>query len=178
MRAALAPVAPLATALAASLAASLAACGGDVDLTGVYRVESAVSSRPCGDDQPIADPPAYLKFERGEAFGSTFYSYVACTDAAATECAATGGLLEGFFEPRDDGWLGYSSYASGPDADCELQIQEKTATLDGGRLVVEEHIYREGHLALPPGGCTPGEAEARDDAMPCVAHDRITAARL
>jgi hypothetical protein len=162
----------------AAALAILAACGDPVDLTGVYRVESAVASSPCGDDRAVADPPGYLKFGKGELFGSPFYSYVECADEAATDCAAAGGLVEGFFEPRDDGWVGYSSYATGPDADCELRVQEKSATLGDGRLVVEEHVYREDHVALPPGGCTPAEAEARDDAMPCVEHRRMIATRL
>jgi len=160
------------------LAAAAAACGGDaVDLTGVYRVDSAVESAPCGEDRPVARPPAYLKFSRGDFLGNPFYSYEACTDAAAADCAPIGGLLEGFFEPRDHGWAGYSSYASGPDGDCQLRIQDKAATLGDGVIVIEEHVYREDHVALPAGGCTPAEAEHRGDAMPCVAHARTIATR-
>lgn len=161
------------------LAVALAACGGgDVDLTGVYRVDSSVASAPCGDDRPIADPPAFLEFVKGDLLGTPFFSYFECTDAVGTDCAPVGGLLEGFFEPRDDGWVGFSSYASGPDADCMLRIEEKSATLHGDTLVVEEHAHGEDHAAVPAGGCTPLEAEARGTAMPCVAHARMTATRL
>jgi hypothetical protein len=161
------------------LAVVVVACGGgEVDLTGVYRVESAVRSAPCGDDRAVVDPPAYLKFSRGELFGGPFYSYVECADEAATDCVVVGGLLEGFFEPRDHGWVGYSSSATGPDADCQLRVQEQEATLGDDVLLVEEHVHREDHVALPPGRCTPAEAEARGDAMPCVSHARTIATRL
>jgi hypothetical protein len=164
--------------LSVAVAAAAACGGGDVDLTGVYRVDRAVASAPCGEDRPVADPPAFLEFSRGDLFGNPFYAYVECTDAAATDCVAVGGVLEGFFEPRDDGWDGYASSASGADDDCQLRVDDRSATLDGDVLVVEEHVYREDHVALPPGGCLPDEAEARGEAMPCVAHSRMIATRL
>jgi hypothetical protein len=162
-----------------AMAAAAAACGGgDVDLTGVYRVDRAVASSPCGEDQPVADPPAYLEFSRGDLFGNAFYSYVECTDAAATDCVSVGGVFEGFFEPRDDGWGGFASSASGSDAACQLRIDDRSATLREDVLVIEEHVYREDDVALPPGGCLPDEAEVRGEAMPCVAHSRIVATRI
>ena len=160
-------------------ATAAAACGGDdVDLTGVYRVDRAVASMPCGEDVPVADPPAFLKFSKGDLFGSPFYSYVECTDAAATDCAPGFGLFDGYFEPFDDGWSGYTSSSSGSDADCLLRIDDRTATLRGDVIDVEAYVYSEEHVALPPGGCQPEEAEARDDAMPCVSHEQILATRV
>jgi hypothetical protein len=44
----------------------VAACGPDeVDLTGMYRVDTNVGSRPCGADQPLMMQPPYVKFAKG-----------------------------------------------------------------------------------------------------------------
>jgi hypothetical protein len=164
---------------AVALAALLAACGDDVvDLTGVYRVADAVASAPCGDDRQVVPRPAFLRFSRGDFQGHPFFAYAECMDEAATDCVSAGGVLEGLFEPRDHGWGGFSSYATGSDGDCQLRIQDKAATLGDGVLLLEEHVYREDHVALPPGGCLPTEAEARGAAMPCISHARTIATRI
>jgi hypothetical protein len=154
---------------------ALTACGGDVDLSGVYRVDSSVSSSPCGADVPDPTPPAFLSFSRGDFLGSDFFSYAECTDAAATDCRASGGLLEGFFEPRDAGWFGYASFASGPDGSCSLGLDERSATLDGSTLTIESHSYRQDDVDAP---CQPAEAEVRGHDMPCTSHSLIVARRL
>lgn len=166
---------PSLTAAAATAALATSACSDDVDLEGVYRVESSVASEPCGSDLPEADPPAFLKFTRGELLGRAFYSYAECTDAAATDCASSGGLLEGLFEPRDDGWSGTASFASGIDGNCSLGLDERSATLAGATITVESHAYRQEGVDVR---CDPAEAEARGRAMPCVAHEQIIATRL
>jgi hypothetical protein len=163
---------------AAAAASTAAACGGDVDLTGVYRVDRAVASMPCGEDQPIVDPPAFLKFTKDEFFGTPFFSYDECTDAAGADCVSGGGLFAGYVEPFDDGWSGYTSFSSGPDSDCLLTIDDRTATLRGDVIDLEAHVYSEEHVMLPAGGCEPEEAEARGEAMPCISHEQILATRI
>ena len=164
--------------LAAAAAAVAAACGGDVDLTGVYRVDRAVASMPCGEDQPVMNPPAFLKFSKGDFFGTPFFSYDECTDAAATDCTSGGGLLGGFFEPFDDGWSGHSSSSSGFGGSCTLRIDDQTATLRGDVIDIEARVFSEEDVALPSDRCQPEEAEARGDTMPCISHEQILATRI
>ncbi|HWO20187.1 MAG TPA: hypothetical protein VNO30_15480 [Kofleriaceae bacterium] len=159
-----------------AVAAAAAACGGDVDLTGVYRVDRAVASMPCGEDQPVVNPPAFLKFTKGDFLGIPFFSYDECTDAAATDCVSGGG--GGYFEPFDDGWSGFVSSSSGFDGKCSLRIDDQKATLRGDVIDIEAHVYSEEDVALPSERCQPEEAEARGDTMPCVSHEQILATRV
>lgn len=152
-------------------------CSDEVDLTGVYRVDVEVASAPCGDDAPVVDGFAYLKFTRGELFGTPYYAYAECTDADAADCTAVGGLFEGFFEPIEGGWLGNTTYSSTAGLNCTLWMIEKTAILDGSRLAVEVHSYQ-GLVELPNEKCTPDEAERRGAELPCVQHHLIEATRL
>jgi hypothetical protein len=163
-------------ALVLVLIASVAsACAEDVDLTGVYVVDSDVMSNPCGADEPEPDAPAYLRFQKGELFGSPYFAYFACVDEAGSDCASIGGLFDGFYEPIDDGWQGRTSTASGNAADCALGYSLQTAILGGNQLVVESSSYAD---RLAVGSCTPEEAERRGAEMPCLQHERIQATKL
>jgi hypothetical protein len=154
----------------ALLLLALAACTDDVDLTGVYRVDRAVGSAPCGTDETI-DFAAVVKFEEMELFGQEYFGYSGCTDETATECTSIGGLIGGFFEPIDDGWLGRSSFSSGGGGDeCLLGIVRQTAILKGAALTIELTGYEENVIGLTAEQCSPDEAEQRGEAMPCVRH--------
>ena len=156
----------------------LVGCGSDnVDLTGMYRVDGAVGSAPCGTDAPLQDAPAFLKFAKDEFLGQTYFKYDGCTDEAGTDCMATGGLFSGFFEPIDGGWRGVVTSSSGGGGSCTLSYFEQTAILDDDALVIESHDYRD-VVDLPDDKCEPEEAEKRGDAMPCVEHTRFDATRL
>ena len=150
---------------------------GDVDLSGVYRVDRHVASAPCGTDAPVTTGPAYVRFLTSDFIGTEFFTYEECSDAAATDCTSTGGLLGGFYEPIDDGWLGVTTYASNSGRNCSLGYDAQTALLSGAALVIARRTHEE-QLDLPETQCTPDEAEARGDTMPCVAHERIEATRL
>lgn len=153
-----------------------AACGSDaVNLDGVYRVDSSVESAPCGTDQPVAEPPAYLSFTKRDFLGQDYYAYDECADAAATDCTPGSGLFDGLYEPIDDGWSGTSTASAGDDSDCVLQFREKTAILLESSLVIEDAIYRDQDTTGP---CEPEEAESRGRDMPCVFHARIAATKL
>ena len=151
-------------------------CGGDVDLSGIYRVEVAVASRPCGADAPVTSGPSFVKLTKANLFGTDYFAYDGCTDEAGTDCASIGGLFGGFFEPIDGGWRSFSSYASNSGLNCTLGISDTTAILDGTRLVVDGSTY-EDRVELPEEQCTPEEAERRGDAMPCTKHERVEATR-
>ncbi len=72
----------------------VAACGTDsVDLSGVYRVESAVGSVTCETDAAI-EFAAFVRFTEQELLGQPFYAYDGCTDDPATVCSWIGGLLD------------------------------------------------------------------------------------
>jgi hypothetical protein len=163
--------------LGAGVGAGLGGCDGEVDLTGVYRVDVELASAPCGNDAPVADGYAYLRFSRGELFGTPYFAYAACSDETATDCSSVGGLFEGFFEPIDGGWLGNATYSSSSGLNCTLWLTEKTAILDGSRLEIELHSYQ-ALVELPNAECTPEEAETRGAEMPCAQHHLIEATRL
>jgi hypothetical protein len=158
---------------------ALAACGpDDVDLTGVYRVDSAIGSAPCGTDATI-EFAAFVKFSKMELFGQEYFSYDGCADDTATECSSIGGLIGGFFEPIDDGWLGRSSFSSGGGGDiCLLGIGRQTALLKGNGLTIEVSGHEEEVPGLTTDECSPDEAEQRGEAMPCVSHSLIEATKI
>lgn len=157
----------------------VAACGSDsVDLTGVYQVESAVGSQPCGTDEPLEFSP-FLKFSEEELFGTPFYSYEGCADETAAECESVGGLFGSFFEPIDDGWLGRSSFSSGGgDQTCFLGVTRQTAILKGSALTIEGESHQEEFDGLSLEECSPEEAERREADMPCTEHSLVEATLL
>ena len=72
----------------------LVGCGGDdVDLTGMYRVDAALGSAPCGVDMPMTGVSPFLKFAKDEFLGQTYFKYDGCTDETGTDCMASGGLF-------------------------------------------------------------------------------------
>jgi len=152
-------------------------CGGDVDLSGIYRVDVSVASRPCGADAPVTSAPSFVKLTKANLFGTDYFAYDGCTDEAGTDCTSIGGLFGGFFEPIDGGWRGFASYASNSGLNCTLGISDTTAILDGTRLVIDGSTY-EDRVELLEEQCTPEEAEKRGEAMPCTEHERVEATRL
>ncbi len=153
-------------------------CSDDVDLTGIYHVDRAVGSEPCGTDTTIEFAP-FVRFSQMEFLGQDFFAYEGCADESATECSSIGGLTGGFFEPIDDGWLGRSSFSSGGgDLICLLGTSRQTAILDGSTLVIESIDHQEEVPGLTAEQCSPDEAEQRGDAMPCVSHSIVEATRL
>ena len=158
----------------------LAACGGGsggIDLTGMYRVDVAIGSKPCGTDQPLTTIAPFLKFAKDEFLGQDFFKYDGCQDAAGTDCGSTGGLFSGFFEPIDDGWKGVVTSSSGAGGSCSLSYFEQTAVLKNMILVIDGSQF-EDTVQLPDAQCEPEEAEKRNKDMPCVEHERIEATPL
>lgn len=156
------------------------ACGGDdggIDLTGIYRVEAAIGSAPCGTDVPDPDAPPFLRFTKEEILGAPYFAYEGCMDEAGTDCGGGAGVFGGVFEPIDGGWRGVVTSSSGTGGTCALGYFEQTALLDGTMLVIESNRHGE-TVALPEAQCRPEEAEKRGDAMPCEEHVRIDATRL
>ena len=152
-------------------------CSDDVDLSGIYRVDVDVASRPCGNDVPVTSGSTYVKLTKGKLFGTDYFAYEGCTDEAGTDCASVGGVLGGFFEPIDGGWLGRSSFASNSGLNCSLGITKTTAILDGDQLVIDGSTHQD-RIEIDQNQCTPAEAENRGDAMPCTDHDRVEATQL
>lgn len=158
----------------------LAACGSDsVDLTGVYRVDSAIGSMPCGTDTTLTDYAAFVRFEKMDFLGTPFFSYEGCTDEAATDCTSMGGLFGGFSEPQDDGWLGRLSTSSGGgDFPCSLGLTRQTATLHGTALEIEVTSSQSDVDGLTEEQCSPDEAEKREAELDCTEHSLVSATRL
>lgn len=155
-----------------------AACGTDhVDLAGTYRVDSDVSSSPCGADQPVADAPAFLIFKKGDLLGSPYYAYDGCSDQAGTMCPITGSVFDAFAEPITNGWRGRVSNSSPSSGMCLLVFLERTAVIHGNQLAVESNTYRD-TVMLDDAACQPSEAETRGATMPCQAHEHIAATKL
>lgn len=147
-------------------------CSSTVDLGGVYRVDANVVSAPCGNDQPVATPPAALQLIADETFG---FVYTRCTDEAGTMCARPNPYTDSFPEPIDDGWRGIVTTAGGGTT-CTLEYAEQSATLHGTLLVVEITTYRD-NLDGSTVTCSPDEAERRGRSMPCTAHERLEATK-
>lgn len=157
----------------------VAACGTDsADLSGVYRVESAVGSVTCETDAAI-EFAAFVRFTEQELLGQPFYAYDGCTDETATECSSIGGLLGGFFEPIDDGWLGRSSFSSGGGGGtCSLGVTRQTAILKGATLTIEATSHQDDVEGLSVDDCSPAEAERREDEMPCTGHQLVVTTKI
>jgi hypothetical protein len=154
------------------------ACGGGssgVDLTGMYRVDVAVGSSPCGADNPIANQAPFLKFKKDDFLGQTFFAYDGCMDEAGLDCGSTGGLFSGFFEPISNGWKGVVTASSGTPASCALTYFEQTAILKDLKLVIDGSSFSE---TVAVSACEPEEAEKRNTDMPCEEHERIEATKL
>jgi hypothetical protein len=157
----------------------LSACGGGsgTDLTGIYRVDLAVGSMPCGADEPLPTIPPFLKFAKDEFLGQSYFKYDGCQDEAGTDCGTAGGLFSGFFEPISDGWRGVVTSSSGSGGQCALSYFEQTAILKKGALVIDGSSFRD-QVELPEDKCEPDEAERRGDSMPCAEHEHIEATFL
>ena len=165
---------------AALLLVIAAACGGGdsgTDLTGMYRVDLAIGSKPCGVDQPLAMAPAFLKFAKDEFLGQSYFKYDGCTDEAGTDCNMTGGLFSGFFEPISNGWKGVVTSSSGSGGQCALTYFEQTAILKNLTLVVDGSSFSD-TVTLSEDQCEPEEAEKRGKDMPCEEHERYEATKL
>lgn len=156
---------------------AVTACNDDVDLTGIYKVEADVSSAPCGTDAPLMNPPAAIKFAKGEFFGAEYFSYQTCTDVAGTMCSPMGLLDAGFSEPIDGGWRGIvTSAGAGGGTTCTISYTEQTAVLHGSLLVIEINSYAD-TVDNTPALCSPDEADRRNTTMPCAMHQRIEATK-
>jgi len=159
--------------------AALAGCTSDVDLGGMYQVDSYVSSMPCGTDEPLASPPAYVKWSKGSFFGNDFWGFASCTDAAGQDCSGGPSLFAlSLTEPTDTGWRGeeYTS-SNGGDTNCELGYDIGSATLTGAKLVYETTQYLD-TITTPPDQCTTDAAKQMKDTLACMAHERMEATRL
>jgi hypothetical protein len=157
---------------------ALGACGTDpVDLTGVYRVDVALGSMPCGTDEPLATFSPFLKLAKDEFLGQSYFKYEGCTDEAGAECTTTGGLFAGFFEPIDDGWRAIVTSSSGASGRCALSYFEQTAILKHDTLVIDGSAFRD-EVDLPSVECDPDEAERRGADMPCEEHERFESTRV
>lgn len=162
-----------------ALAVLGAACGSDeIDLSGVYRVDSAVGSAPCGADEPISYAP-FVKFQKDDFFGATLFTYEGCTDESGTSCQSMGGLFGGFAEPIDDGWRGVlSSSSGGGPLDCALGFTQQTAILKGSALTIEVSSHFDTVMGLSEEQCSPEEAESRGTELPCEEHELVLATKL
>lgn len=166
---------------ALALAIALVACGDDnVDLSGMYQVDTAVGSEPCGADTPTTMPPLFLKLSKEQFFGADYFSMEECMDAAGTDCSGGGLFGDSFSEPIDSGWRGVvtsSSSGGSTDPTCTLFYSDSSAVLKGTKLTVEASEHSE-DVDNTEALCTTDEAEKRNDAMPCIRHEKIEATSL
>jgi hypothetical protein len=156
--------------------AAVAACNDDVDLTGIYKVDSDVTSMPCGADSPRTDAPVALKFAKANFFGAEYFTYQECDDLAATTCSSGGLFDAGFSEPIDSGWRGIVTSSGGGGSLCTISYTEQTAILRATQLVIEIKRYS-AQVDNTPSLCSPEEAERRNTSMPCASHERFEATK-
>ena len=168
---------------------AVAACSSDIDLGGVYSVDSDVSSEPCGIDMAVTPSPAFIKFEQTEFFGQTSWKFEDCSDGGGTMCSGDGsglfggttltndGLFTGLTTPVSNGWTGteYSSQFSGTM--CTLGYTTNSATVSGPKLTVDVLDYKATVMSTN-AECTVDVAKQRNSAMPCVAHGHIAGTKL
>jgi hypothetical protein len=164
---------------AVALGVLLTACSGSdhVDLSGVYQVSVDVASMPCGMDQPVVMPPAYLHFVKMDLLGQSYFTYENCSDAAATMCDGAGDLFSAFTEPTSNGWKGELTAWSPGGGTCALTYNLRTATLMKGALVVEIEDHT-GTEMIPDTQCTDAEAKKSGPSLPCEMHEHIEAMKL
>ena len=162
------------------LLAAVAACSSSsdgVDMTGIYMVTTDIASMPCGADQPVLMPPAYLKFHKDNFFGVTIWNYDECNDAAGTDCPGFG---DSFELQKPNGWDGeekYSSNGGSGSTTCSLGYIVSSARLVKGALTLEHTDYHD-TVTLPDSQCTTDEAGKRGTTMPCQEHSHIEATKL
>jgi hypothetical protein len=162
------------------LAIAVAACGGGsntVDLTGMYQVTADVGSMPCGTDQPVAMPPAYLKFQKMNLLGHDYYAFDGCSDAAGTMCDGSGGVFTAFSEPISGGWRGEVTSWSGNGGTCAITYDLRTAMLDNKSLAIDIEDH-EGSVMVPDAQCTDAETKMVGPTLPCTMHESIDATKL
>ncbi len=158
----------------------VAACSSDAtfDLTGMYQVTADVESMPCGTDQPVVMPPAYLRFQKMMFGGLTYFTYDECNDAAGTDCPNTGSLFsDSYVVPVSNGWTLVEKESSSSGGNCTLTYIEGSALVTSGQLAIEHNEWSD-NVQLPDAQCTTTEAGNRGKTMPCVDHYHIDATKL
>ncbi|CAN5699955.1 hypothetical protein BH11MYX2_BH11MYX2_20780 [soil metagenome] len=155
----------------------LAACGtDDIDLSGAYEITSEVDSMPCGADQPVVDGATFLVFKKEDLFGTDYFTFSECMDAAATDCSSTGSLFNSLTEPTDQGWNGHITSWSGSNGQCGMSVIDENALLSGNTLTLDV-TDRSGTIALPDGECTQDAPDDHVDELGCDEHHAFVAVK-
>jgi hypothetical protein len=159
------------TRFAALVVVASACSTTEIDISGVYDVDTDVASEPCGNDQPVAQPWPFVELLQNDlVYG---YWMKSCSDQAATNCTGNK-VTDAFTEPIDNGWIGVL-YGTEGTMPCVLHYTEQVAKLSGAHLIVERSTYSE---EAGIDQCTVHEAELRGAQMTCVRHEKIDATRL
>ncbi len=161
----------------------LVACAEDPDISGIFRTTShLVDDDSCGTGEPAADP-AYFRL-RMENFFVDFYALASCDGPSPDTCDG-GSLLSlfgaTFVEPGDDGWTGESFAASsvGVGTPCLLAHVTSAATWQSdGTMQVEISVYSTEDATLIGEACKFAAAEARQDELPCTAHELLVGEKV
>ncbi len=160
------------------VALSLGACSSEVDLSGVYAVERhAADGQGCTNAIDVTDSPgAYVRFREQDLFGTKYYEWDWCSDAAGNDCPEYSGYTL-YGEPIDGGWESAISLSSYAGDLCTVYSIRSTAVLDGDRLVIETRNHT-GTFTTTSAGCDPELADDNADAMSCVQLEVIEAVAL
>ena len=156
------------------LASALAACGSDPpDITGLYMTTAhEASGAACsGGTTPDGSPP-YFRIEERELLGATYRTRTSCQDTEPSSCTGGGGIL---VDETGDGYRGDVYLSTGDPAACTLLYTSYDAALEGDELSYRTYSYSESGAIDP---CTPDEAEARGDQMPCTAYEIMVGVRV
>jgi len=155
---------------------ALVACGGGDDapaIDGMYQTTSQEGvTGACSPVAPIDPMTPYFQIEEQDFFGVPVHTRSDCETADPASCEAGGGLLS---EETDDGWRGTVSWSSGDASACVLGWNVDLATIDGDELTFESYEYSDDGAFDP---CTPDEAEARGEEMPCVGYELLVGTRV
>jgi hypothetical protein len=153
----------------------LAGCGGagvDEPL-GVYQVTlHTENDAGCTEGAPVAEPP-YFSFEYfGELNGRHLYEVRGCTSADESTCPDT----LAFVADAPVGLFAFFQDAAQAGSECTLDFTTYSGLLDGERFELHTSTYEE--IQTSPPSCTPADAGARGDDMPCVALEHLVGTRV
>jgi hypothetical protein len=153
---------------------ALTACGGGVDLSGMWQVTAhTLNDTACDMPGPaVADPP-YIRFEEGNLFGVKYFQYGDCTDATEASCDGGGGLFGLLYsEEIDNGWQAQIYVASGQPGNCFLSSTLSTALVEEGVLSIETRSSEMDNVDTP---CADADEAKRE--MPCVQLEMLSGVR-
>jgi hypothetical protein len=163
--------------LALSLLA-VPACQGQVDLSGVYRLDThTVDSGGCGAGSKVSSSPYFMVLPQGSS-SAPYLAVQPCADDTGESCDSLG--LLGNYQlnvPGPGDWTGTSDDAVSVDGGCQLTRSETTASrTPGGTITIEVRTL--GTLQRNASSCSADQLQGDASGLPCQSLERLTGIRV